>query len=250
MNKSFKVIFSLFFSLLVFASTTLPVHAQLFSADQQGPVRRPLNVTSLLTFSVENVDFEFQGIRNIGPFANNDLSFNSTVIRFAFEDASIYASLALGGSFTGLPDNQSYVNLKIKFSAFQLRLIQTRFLTFQIPVEVVTDLTSVQDDTPGDDFQQSAFAFGGGGRIGLRLGNNLRLISTTTYNFGFGASRGGFFGGEAYFIENYNRLIIGNLIPGQPIALGYGYTFRSYDIDGNLFDYDIGAHSFSIGIPF
>ena len=133
---------------------------------------------------------------------------------------------------------------------FQIRVFQNRFLSFQLPIDILTDVTSVQDSTPGDDFQQSSFSFGGGGKLGLRIGRNLQFFSTTTYNYGFGVSRGGFFGGEAYFIENSNRLVIGNLIPGQPIVLGYGYSFRSYDIEGNLFDYDLGAHSFSIGIPF
>lgn len=247
MNISVKGLFVL----LVISVTAAPsAQAQLFSADEQRSISRPLTVSSLLTLSVESVDFQFQGENSGGLFGAQDLSFNASVIRFAFEDPSVFASLALGGSYTGLPDNTSYVNLKIKISAFRLPLIRGRFLTFQIPLEVLTDLTSIQDSTPGDDFQQSAFAFGGGGRLGLRIGRNLILTSTTTYSLGFGASRGGFFGGEAYFIENYNRLIIGNLIPGQPIALGYGYSFRSYDIDGEIFDYDLGAHTFTIGIPF
>lgn len=240
---------SLLFALLL-SLTSHSVQAQLFSADQQAPIRRPLNATTFLTLSIESVDFQFKGDTPLNPLVSNDLSFNNRVVSFGFETPTFLASLALGGSLTGLPDQQSFVSLKIKIAAFQLRLLQTRFLTFQIPVEILTDITSVQDSTPGDDFQQSSFAFGGSGRINIRIANNLRLQSTTGYHYGFGVSRGGFFGGESYFIENTNRLVIGNLIPGQPIVLGYGYKFRSYDIEGNLFDYDLGAHTFSIGIPF
>ena len=111
MNNSLKGLSFLVFFIAVY---TLPVQAQLFSADQRTVTRQPLNVNSFITLSLEPVDFVFKGEATRAPLGNvvsNDLSFNNATIRVALETPLLLASLGLGGSYTGLPDRRSYVDL-------------------------------------------------------------------------------------------------------------------------------------------
>ncbi len=226
----------------------LPVHvvqAQMFSADEIAR-RQPLNFETFLTAGFEPMEFEFKG-DNL-PQNIQDLSFSDPVFRLSLENDNLGFTLGFAGRATGL-DNRSFFNLGVRLGA-PIRLINRPFIRVSAPFQLSTELTSVQDDQAGDDFQQSAVTAGIGPAISIRISDNLRISSVATPAYGFTVAAGGFFGGQMYSFENRNRLLIGRLLPNNVVSLGYTYKFQRFDIEQNRFDYNLTAHTITLGISF
>ena len=239
--RSLKLLF-LIALLLIPATST----AQMFSADEF--VRRqPINFTTFLNVGFEPVDFEFKGgSLPLGP--SSDLSFSNPVFRASIENESFGISMGVAGRVTGL-DDRSFFQLGVKLGA-PFRLIEKRKFSLRAPLQLSTELTSVQDSEVGDDFQQSTLAVGMGPNIEVRFTENLRISTALTPAYGFSVAAGGFFGGQVYTLESKNQLLIGGILPGRAISLGYTYNFQRFDIEEDRFDYNLVGHRFTIGVSF
>jgi len=221
-------------------------NAQMFSADEFAR-RQPTNFSTFLTIGFEAADFQFKGGGlPLGP--NSDLSFTDPIYRVAIENPSFGVSMGVAGRLTGL-DDRSFFHLGVRLGA-PLRLIQKRTFSLTVPLQLSTELTTVQDSRVGDDFQQSTLAVGLGPSVELRLNENLRFSSSAVPSYGFSVAAGGFFGGQVYTLENRNNILIGGILPGRAISLGYTYNFQRFDIEENRFDYNLVGHRFTIGVSF
>jgi hypothetical protein len=232
-------------SVILIMLFSLPLSAQMFSADEIAR-RQPLNFETFLTVGFEPMDFEYKG----GPLPQNarNLSFSSPIYRVSLENDNLGFTLGFAGRATGLED-RSFFNLGVRLGA-PLRLINRRAFRITAPFQLATELSSVQDDQAGDDFQQSTLTAGIGPALQLRISDNLRISTVATPAYGFSVAAGGFFGGQIYTFENRNRLLIGRLLPNSVISLGYSYKFQRFDIEQDRFDYNLRAHTFILGISF
>ena len=218
----------------------------MFSADEFTR-NQPTTFSTFISAGFEPMDFEFQGeTLPFGP--DTDLSFSDPVFRLAVESQSFAVGMGFAGRATGL-DDRSFFNLGVHLRA-PIRLIEKRRISFRVPFQLSTELTTVQDSQVGDDFQQSTLAAGIGPFLELRFGPEIRLASSVIPSYGFSVAAGGFFGGQVYTLENRNHLMIGGILPGRAINIGYTYNFQRFDIEENRFDYNLVGHRFTIGVSF
>lgn len=124
---------------------------------------------------------------------------------------------------------------------------------FQItaPVAIRTDFMKVSLDRNPSIFSQSSFQARGGldGSIRLARGQGVIVVGGGGA-FGFSNSQGSIFGGT------YQGLFAHSEIRMQPRALDAGFFIRvtaetsSYEIDGELYDYDLSGWGAMIGVSF
>lgn len=240
LKKNTVLIFSLFILLPVSAL------AQMFSVgntEEREPTR--LESYSLIGISWEFADFDFTG----SDVAEDDRAdFENSMLRFRFENPGLNISAGFGGSLTGM-DERSYVNVNaLLYNDFPI--VRSRQFEFAIPVQIGTDLKSVQLDRSDNDFQQSSFVLGTGASIRYRIGRRAGLSLRTTPNIGFSFSRGALFGGRLFTTTSQARLYFNDVIGSNSLSFGYDFDYRDYDIEGSENDYRYLSHAITIGIAF
>lgn len=238
-----KYIFVLFaFSML------LPVSArgQMFSVgntEEREPTR--LQSYSIIGVAWEIADFNFTG-SGVDPSDRAD--FENSILRLRFENPGLNISAGFGGSYTGM-ERQSYINLNaLLYNDFPL-LQSPRFI-LALPIQITTDLKSVQLDRSENDFSQSSFVIGTGASLRYRIGRRAGLSLRATPNLGFSFSRGALFGGRLFTTTSQARLYFNDIIGSNTLSFGYDFDYRDYNIEGSENDYRYLSHAITIGIAF
>ena len=234
------------FAFLVMLAILQTASAQMFSVEGDGrDYTTPLASGHI---GIEQVNFEYTGGSELVDFGN--FAFKGPIIRFRFEVPNLLLSLGAGGAVTGLDNN--YFDGAIK-AQFALPLLGNERISFGIPFQLTSSLTSVKTDiieAQQIEFRQANVLVGGGLRFRTKLSERLRIKAKAIPNYGFSTATGGSFGGSAFVMEGQARIYFDRLFGSIGLSAGYDYNFKSFDIEGNLFDYDLNSHGFLIGVTF
>ena len=234
--------------LLTLIILTLPsiVTAQMFSIDEpQEQQQQRLGAMTVVGISWEMADFEYSGDSQENF---RRLNFSDSLVRFRLNSPGLDISLGMGGAFTGM-DDHSYLNVTGRIFNNITILRRESFLLI-LPVQLTTDLKRVRLNDLDTDFQQSSLTFGSGLATDLKLSDRFSLKAHATPNYGFSFSQGSFFGGTLFRFDGRGMLFIHDLFGSRSLAIGYDFDYRSYNIDGDIFDYDYTSHSLTLGIGF
>lgn len=130
-----------------------------------------------------------------------------------------------------------------------IRLAGGESMALLLPFRISTDYLQVSRERVAAQFRQSSLRLGGGMGWMIRRGR-LNLSAAVTPELGFSYSQGSVFGGGTRGVEAELRM--GRIPLGPRIGLEgvYRYVARRYDIDGDLYDYNLAAHRVSIGVAF
>ncbi len=237
-----------FIALFVLILLTLPstATAQMFSIQEPEEEREQrFGTITVFGISWEAADFEYSGD---SPLDIRRLNFSDNLVRLRLNSPGLDISMGLGGSFTGMKDH-SYLNVTGRIFN-NINIIRRQTFLLSIPVQLTTDLKRVRLNDLDNDFQQSSLIFGSGIASHLKLSDKLSFKVHATPNYGFSFSQGNFFGGNLFRFDGRTTLFVHDLFGSRSLAIGYDFDFRSYNIDGDLYDYDYTSHSITLGIGF
>ncbi len=192
-------------------------------------------------------EFSFQGNRVANP---NSVSLESshTALAINLDSPSLNLNLLLANSITGL-DDQSFLDLGLSLSN-RFAILRGARLSAGIPIQLSSILTTANSDRNQENFNQGSFAIGGGAFTNLRFGRKASVSSEFLPSYGFSNSSGGFFGGSVFMLNGKARVNIHDVIWSRSISFGYDFIYRSFDIDDDLFDFDLTSHQITLGISF
>ncbi|MEX0994174.1 MAG: hypothetical protein WD599_01520 [Balneolaceae bacterium] len=192
-------------------------------------------------------DFAFTG--DLTDVNQNDRSdFKDGVFRLLFETPGLNMYLGLAGGLTGM-ESHNYLNIGAQLYNNFILTRSDRFWLL-LPLQINTDLKRSEQDGANRSFQQSAFQVGAGLGFKSTLNETFNLQMDLIPNYGFSFSQGKFFGGSIFSLNGKARLYLENIFPERAVVLGYDFNFRSYEIDGEIYDYDFTGHTLSLGITF
>lgn len=219
--------------------------------------RQPTRLQSYSTIGIswELADFEFTGDPDSGSNLSDPslagserVDFNDSILRLRFENPGLNISLGLGGNLTGM-DDRSYVNVNaLLYNDFPL-VRNSRFM-LALPLQIGTDLKSVQNNQVDNGFQQSSFVLGTGASIRYQVNRRVGLSFRATPNLGFSFSQGNLFGGRLFRATSETRFYFSEVLGSQTLVIGYDFDFRDYNIEGSRNDYQYLSHAVTIGIAF
>ncbi len=227
----------------VFSLLTKPVSAQMFSVGTAPQVAPFPN--SYLRIGLGPTTFSYTGTE-LGDTGPKLLEFDNNSLFISGETPGATLSLLLGNKIVGLKE-KSFFDLGFTLSN-RFQLIRKRSLNAGIPIQLYSSITNVNNDRSEENFNQVNFAVGAGGFFNLRFGKKLSLTNELTPGYGFSNSSGGFFGGSLFYVTGKSRLNFINLIGNRSISIGYDFNYRSFDIDGELYDFDLKSHLLTLGI--
>ncbi|MEX2585307.1 MAG: hypothetical protein WD315_02860 [Balneolaceae bacterium] len=231
--------------LLLFSDT---LTAQMFSVDEQSSYDQEYYQSSLGA-GLELGRFQYRG--DAGEAGNDRYDFDMSILRIHFESSGINMYFGIGGRLTG-SDNQNYLNLgALLYNDFRLAG-ERRPQPFQLflPLQLNTDLLRTSRAQSSRQFQQTSFQAGGGLGVRGRLHERLRMSGRIVPNFGFTSSQGAFFGGSLFSLESKIRFHLLNIAGDHSLVAGYDFRYRRYNIDPDLFDYDLNSHTITLGFTF
>ncbi len=212
--------------------------------DVTGPTPIP---NSYLYIGFAPSEFTFQGNRAANP-NSTDLELSSTALVLKLDTPSLNLNLLLANSITGLED-QSLLDLGLSLSN-GFPVVRRSRLIVGIPIQLSSILTTANSERNQENFNQGSFAIGGGAFTNLRFGRKASIYGEFIPSYGFSNSSGGFFGGSLFMLNGSARVNIHNVIFSRSISFGYDYVYRSFDVDDDLFDFDLTSHQITLGISF
>ncbi|MBO6795028.1 MAG: hypothetical protein JJ895_14045 [Balneolaceae bacterium] len=218
------------------------VQAQMFSvSDKRETITQP---RSILRIGTSLTNFTYVG--NSSEGGPEQLNVEKPILALGFESMGLSANVLLGNRLSGIKD-ASFFDLNIKFTN-GVALVRQQKLQFGIPVQLNTGLTTSNNDFYEDRFNQSFFSGGTGLFLNANPSRTLQTSVTGIVGYGFSNSNGGFFGGNLFYYSASTRINWLNALGDRTLSFGYDYIFRGYDIDVNLYDYDLSGHQFTLGI--
>lgn len=218
--------------------------AQMFSVDNEQQ-RRTTIPTTYVRAGLSPTEFVYTGAIT-GAGSPEALEFSNPSIYLAFETPGLSVFLNLSNNLTG-EEEINYLGLGLKLSN-RFALIRGNRFAAGIPIELNTSLTNINNDSFQDTFNQGSFGISGGGFFTTRIKNRLMISGDFTPGYAFTSSNGGFVGGTVFSLTGGARVSILDLIGGRAISIGYNYSFRSFDVDQELYDFDLSSHTISLGI--
>lgn len=246
-REFFTSLFLVAFLLLV-SGVTHFASAQMFSVSD---AERSFDIPQTgIYVGIEPASFEYKGadaeLSNRGQF-----EFDGSLVRLRLESRGLDLFMASGGSLTGV-DDISYFEAGIR-AYYRLPVITQEKFTLILPVQLLSNLTTVTDrESIGNEpnFRQGGFVAGGGVEAMFRPIADFRIEAKAVPSYGFSFATGGTFGGSQALAEAGVRISRDRLFNDIGLSIGYDYNVRSYDIDGDQFDYDFAAHSILLGVTF
>lgn len=234
------------FTFIILFAGTMSGHSQMFSVDD-APKRIQIPST-FFSIGVAPVSFAYSG-QTSDPIVKEqvkELEIDNMVLSLNLEYAGVQLFGRIGNRISGLSD-KSFLEIGLIMSN-KFALIRGPKLFLGIPLQLHTSYTSSSSDTYPDSFNQSFFGGGGGGFIDYRFSRRVILTNHFLPGYGFSGSDGGFFGGAAFYMTGKSQLTILDALFGKALNFGYEFNYKSFDVDGNIYDYDLTVHSITIGI--
>ncbi|MDX1619034.1 MAG: hypothetical protein R3224_09630 [Balneolaceae bacterium] len=252
MNFKFyrKLVLSLGLAAALLFIATGQAHAQMFSVQEDDASENRAIPPNNFYIGIEPVQFDYEGPAMAGSLAGL-FEFDGPVIRAKYETFGLEAFIGAGGRLTGV-DDVAFFDIGIRATR-GLRLVSNQNFSLQIPLQIKSSLTSVTNDqviSSGSQFRQGTLTIGGGGQIGGRLSDDIRVSAGIVPNYGFSFATGGTFGGQIFELETSTRIYFDRVFGNIGISAGWDYTFKRYDIEENEFDYNFQSNGFLIGISF
>lgn len=220
--------------------------AQMFSVGESEE-RQPLQIQTYSTIGVgiEFADFNFTG-SNVPE--SDQAAFDGSIFRVRFENPGLDISAGFGGTLTGI-DDYSYVNINaLLYNDFPL--VRSRQFIFALPLQIGTDLKSVQIDRSSNNFQQSSFTIGTGASLRYQINRRVGASLRATPNIGFSFSQGNLFGGRLFRGMTAARFYFNDVFGSAALVVGYDFDYRDYNIEGTQNDYEYLSHAITIGLAF
>ncbi len=230
------------FTFIILFAVSATGRSQMFSIDD-APKRIEIPST-FLSIGVAPVSFDYAG-QLVDPQVK-ELEVDNMLLAVNLEYAGVQLFGRIGNRVSGLKD-KSFLEIGLIMSN-KFALIRGPRLFVGIPLQLHTSYTSSSSDTYPDSFNQSFFGGGGGGFIDYRFSRRVVLTNQFLPGYGFSGSDGGFFGGSAFYMNGKSQLTILDALFGKALNFGYEFNFKSFNIDGNVYDYDLTVHSITIGI--
>lgn len=233
--------------LLLLISIAQSARAQMFSVE--GNTRDYSIPTALISLGIEQVNFEFTG--DLGPGVSDAFEFKGSILRLRAEIPNIFISFGTGGSITNL-ENHSYFEGLIK-ADYSFLLFGNNRIQLGLPLQLISSLTNVDTDQIvgiQTGFRQADVTAGAGLRLSGRPGNRFRVQVKAIPSYGFSTATGGSFGGSVFIFEGRAKAFFDRVFGDVGLSFGYDYNYKSFDIEGNLFDYNLNSHGFLIGVTF
>lgn len=213
-----------------------------------GDVTRAVPIpSSYLRIGLAPTEFVFQGNPLTNP-NSTELELSSTALAINLDTPSLNLNLLLANSVTGL-DDQSLLDLGLTLSN-RFPLIRRSRLSAGIPIQLSSILTTANSERNRENFNQGSFAIGGGAFTNISFGRKASILGEFIPSYGFSNSSGGFFGGSVFMLNGKARINIHNVIFSRSISFGYDFIHRSFDVDDDLFDFDLTSHQITLGISF
>jgi len=207
---------------------------------------RIINPTTIIRIGTSITDFSYMG--NISGSEPRLLEVDNTLLAISFETLGLAANANIGNSITGINDG-SYFDLNLKFTN-GFSVIKRQKVQLGVPIQLSTGLTTSNNDFNENRFNQTHFSGGSGVFLNINPTRKIQLQNSGLFGYGFSNSNGGFFGGTMNYNSVSSRVNLLNFIGDRTLSIGYDYTFRSYDIDSEVYDYDLTGHQITIGVSF
>lgn len=224
--------------------------AQMFSVgEQRGP--RFNDPNSNIYLGLEPITVTYKG----GSDAANVtglFEFEGPLLRIGYENRNLELDMGLGGTLTG-NDNVSYFDIGGRFN-FGFSLSRSQKFSLFLPVQIASRFVNMTNSevvtTNYNRFRFGSLMAGAGLQFLARPAENIRVAGSVIPKYGFAFSSGGLFGGGLGSVKAKTRLYLDRLIGKYGLSIGYAYDLRSYNIEQNVYDYDLKGHVFSIGVTF
>lgn len=237
-----------FISALLLFILTESLHAQMFTVDDRSPRESGLFSYTSLSAGWEFGSFNFTGNQEEISDAERFDFDSQGIFKLTFENPGIDFYLAVAGDLTGM-ENQNFINVgAVLYNNFVLNSSE-RFWVL-LPLQISTDLTRVNTDQATNQFQQSSFQIGAGLGARAQITQNFKSLVRLVPGYGFSNSAGAFFGGTAASLDGKARFILDEMLGSRGLIFGYDFRLKSYNIEGEQFNYDYTGHTISIGITF
>lgn len=239
---------ALFLAMLLLLLFSDSLTAQMFSVDEQSSYDQEYYQSSLGA-GLELGSFRYRG--DPAEAGSERYDFDMSILRIHFESSGINMYFGIGGRLTG-SDNQNYLNLgALLYNDFRIAG-EREPQPFQLflPLQLNTDLMRTSRAQSSRQFQQTSFQAGAGLGVRGRLHERLRMTGRLVPNFGFTSSQGAFFGGSLFSLEGKVRFRLLNVTGNHSLVAGYDFRHRRYNIDPDLFDYDLNSHTITLGFTF
>ena len=233
--------------LLLVGILVFPAHSfgQMFSVNNQPERISTSNTTVRLGTAVTS--FLYQGLASENP-NGSQLELDNTILVFGLESSELQVSALIGNRLAGIKEG-SFFDLNLRFTN-SIPLNRGRKLQIGIPIQLATGITTSNSEFDIDRFNQTIFAAGTGASVNYNITQKTRLRTNGIAGYGFSNSNGGFFGGSLFYANGIARLDFLNLFGTNGISIGYDYSYKSFDIDVETYDYDLSAHLLTIGLIF
>ncbi len=251
LEKKYKILVSFLSALFVLMTVNVnQLQAQMFSVGETGPrYSRPL---SEVFVGIESMEASFRGDSN-GEGMEGIFEYDGPVIIAGYNTVGLNLYLSVGGKITGI-DDASYFHTGGNYD-FGLNVYRSSKVNIKIPLRIASRYTNITSDRSLIFPTVSRFQFGmlaaGGGINGVwRPAKNVRIELGAVPTYGFSFATGGFFGGSIGTVNAHGKLYIDRLFGDKGLSIGYKYDLRRYDIEDDIYDYDLKGHSVQIGVTF
>lgn len=252
LEKKYKIVITFLSVLFVLmTANTKQLQAQMFSVGETDP--RYGSPLSEVFVGIEAMEASFRGGSNGGEGLAGIFEYDGPVIIAGYNTVGLNLYISAGGKITGI-DDASYFHTGGNYD-FGLTLYRNSKVNIKIPLRIASRYTNITSDRSLVFPTVSRFQFGmiaaGGGINGVwRPAKNVRFEIGAVPTYGFSFATGGFFGGSIGTVNAHGKLYIDRLFDDKGLSIGYKYDMRRYDIDDDIYDYDLKGHSVQIGVTF
>jgi hypothetical protein len=179
-----------------------------------------------------------------------DFGFNHPMLTLEAQLPSVKIGFRLANGLVGLEDPAArsiYAEL-----GRRLRIAGERpSFTVLAPVAIRTEFMKVSLDQSPSIFSQSSFQARGGLDVETRsAAGGLYFLIGAGGAFGFSNSQGSIFGGTYQGVYGHGELQVRPKVLDAELFLRISAEASSYEIDGELYDYDLSGWGAMVGVSF
>ncbi|MEL7833242.1 hypothetical protein [Fodinibius sp. Rm-B-1B1-1] len=251
-EKKIKMVrlFTLIVLFLVFGQSNV-LQAQMFSVGERGP--RYSGPPSEVYIGLESMEATYKGGSNPSQGVPGAFEYSGPVVKLGYNTEGLDLYLATGGQVTGV-EEASYFHTGGNFD-FGINLYRSPKFRLQVPLRLSSRYTNIASNETFSIQSVNRFQFGMvSGGVGVsgewRPTKKIRARLGALPGYGFSFATGGFFGGAIGVVDAFGKLYVDRLYNDLGVSIGYNYDFRSYDIEDDIYDYDLRGHSIEIGVTF
>lgn len=237
---------------ILMTGSTKQLKAQMFSVGESDPQNRaPL---SEVYIGLESMDATYKGAQNVNSQVRpGAFEYSGPVIKLGYHNADLDLFLSTGGKVTGV-DEASYFHTGGNLD-FGINLYRSQKVVLQIPLRLSSRYTNITNNQTVNfqsvnRFQYGMISGGLGVRGELRPTKKIRAKFGAIPGYGFSFATGGFLGGSIGVADAFGKLYFDRLYNNLGLSIGYKYDFRSYDVEDEVYDYDLSGHSIELGVTF